>query len=89
MYSQFVTAVASGRKMNEAEVRKLADGRVYTGLEAKNNGLVDELGTLQDAVAAAGKMAGIIGRARASSRRRRERLPFWICCWETHARCLA
>ncbi len=61
MYSQFVTAVASNRKMNEADVRKLADGRVYTGLEAKNNGLVDELGTLQDAVAAAGKMAGIIG----------------------------
>jgi protease-4 len=61
MYSQFVTAVASNRKMNEVEVRKLADGRVYTGLEAKNNGLVDELGTLQDAVAAAGKMAGIIG----------------------------
>jgi len=61
MYGQFVTAVAGSRKMNEADVRKLADGRVYTGLEAKNNGLVDELGTLQDAVAAAGKMAGIIG----------------------------
>jgi protease-4 len=61
MYEQFVTAVASNRKRSEEEVRKLADGRVYTGLEAKNNGLVDELGTLQDAVAAAGKMAGIIG----------------------------
>jgi protease-4 len=61
MYGQFVTAVAGNRKMNEADVRTLADGRVYTGMEAKNNGLVDELGTLQDAVAAAGKMAGIIG----------------------------
>jgi len=61
MYSQFVTEVARNRKMSEEVVRKLADGRVYTGLEAKNNGLVDELGTLQDAVAAAGKMAGIIG----------------------------
>jgi protease-4 len=61
MYVQFVQAVAAGRKMNEADVRKLADGRVYTGLEAKANGLVDELGALQDAVAAAGKLAGITG----------------------------
>ena len=61
MYGQFVAAVASNRKLNVAGVRKLADGRVYTGQEAKNNGLVDELGTLQDAVAAAAKLAGIVG----------------------------
>ena len=61
MYGQFVAAVASSRKMKEADVRKLADGRVYTGQEAKTNGLVDELGTFQDAVAAAAKMAGIPG----------------------------
>ncbi len=62
MYAQFVGAVAAGRNMNEEQVRKLADGRVYTGLEAKSIGLVDELGALQDAVAAAGKMAGIVGK---------------------------
>jgi len=62
MYGQFVGAVAASRKMDEADVRKLADGRVFTGSEAKNNGLVDEVGALQDAVAAAGKMAGIIGK---------------------------
>lgn len=61
MYNQFVSAVAAGRKMNEAAVRILADGRVYTGQEAKANGLIDELGTLHDAVAAAGKMGGIEG----------------------------
>jgi len=61
MFGQFVKDVAEGRKMSEAAVRKLADGRVYTGLEAKSNGLVDELGTLQDAIAAAGKLAGIVG----------------------------
>ena len=61
MYGQFITAVASNRKLGVASVRKLADGRVYTGQEAKNNGLVDELGTLQDAVAAAAKLAGIVG----------------------------
>jgi protease IV len=61
MYGQFVAAVAMSRRMSEPDVRKIADGRVFTGLEAKNNGLVDELGTLEDAIAAAGKMAGIIG----------------------------
>ena len=61
MYGQFVSAVAGNRKLDVARVRKLADGRVFTGQEAKNNGLVDELGTLQDAVAAAAKLAGIMG----------------------------
>jgi len=61
MYGQFVAAVATNRKLAVDTVRKLADGRVYTGQEAKNNGLVDELGTLQDAVAAAAKLAGIVG----------------------------
>lgn len=64
MYSQFVAAVAKGRKMDEAAIRKLADGRVYTGQEASANGLVDELGTLQDAVAMAAKMGGIYGEPR-------------------------
>jgi len=62
LYNQFVSAVAKSRKMEDATVRKLADGRVFTGEEAKANGLVDELGTLQDAIAAAGKMAGIAGK---------------------------
>ena len=61
MYDQFVFTVASGRKMPEAQVRKLADGRVYSGQVAKADGLVDELGTYQDAIAAAAKMAGIEG----------------------------
>jgi protease-4 len=61
MYGQFVSAVASSRKMKDADVRKLADGRVYTGQEAKANGLVDELGSYQDAIDAAAKMSGILG----------------------------
>jgi protease-4 len=64
MFTQFIQDVAQGRKMDEAAVRKLADGRVFTGLEAKSNGLVDDLGSLQDAVAAAAKMAGIAGEPR-------------------------
>jgi protease-4 len=61
MYGQFVFAVASSRKMKDGDVRKLADGRVYTGQEAKANGLVDAIGTYQDAIADAAKMAGIPG----------------------------
>ena len=47
--------------MDEEEVLTLADGRVYTGQDAQNKGLVDELGTLQDAIEAAAEMSGIEG----------------------------
>jgi protease IV len=67
MYGQFIKDVAASRRMTEADVRKLADGRVFTGLEAKNNGLVDQLGTLQDAIDAAARMAGIVGEPRVVS----------------------
>jgi protease-4 len=64
MHAQFVSTVARSRNMNEEAVRRLADGRVYTGQQAKNDGLVDEIGSYQDAVAAAAKMAGISGTPR-------------------------
>lgn len=43
-YGDFVAAVANGRDMSESDVRTLADGRIYTGRQAKSNGLVDRLG---------------------------------------------
>jgi protease-4 len=58
-YGQFVQAVANGRGLTVDQVRKLADGRVYTGAQAKQIGLVDELGGLHEAVALAGSLAGI------------------------------
>jgi len=64
LYGQFVSTVAGSRKMDDGAVRKLADGRVYTGQEAKADGLVDELGTYQDALDAAARMAGIVGEPR-------------------------
>ena len=48
-----------GRKMPVEKLRELAGGRVYTGRQAKENGLVDELGTLDDAIAEAKKLAGL------------------------------
>jgi protease-4 len=62
VYSQFVHAVAEGRQMNESEVLELADGRIFTGRQAKELGLVDELGNFQDAVDLAAELAGIKGK---------------------------
>lgn len=62
MYDQFVTVVAEGRKMEPSQVRKIADGRIYTGKQAKELGLVDELGNLYDAIDGAATVAGITGK---------------------------
>jgi len=59
VHSQFVSAVAKGRGMNEAQVRKLADGRVFSGAQAKELGLVDQFGTLDDAIEFAAKRVGL------------------------------
>jgi protease IV len=63
LHSQFIRAVAEGRtgKLSAADVAKVADGRVFTGEEALALKLVDRLGTIDDAVAAAAKSAGIKG----------------------------
>lgn len=61
---QFKAAVAAGRKMTMEEVTPLADGRIFSGSQAKNHNLVDELGGIDEAVAAAGKLAGIQGKPR-------------------------
>ncbi|ABZ83503.1 signal peptide peptidase sppa, 36k type [Heliomicrobium modesticaldum Ice1] len=61
IYQQFIDVVAEGRHMPHEQVRALADGRVFTGRQAKELGLVDELGNFYDAVALAGTMAGIRG----------------------------
>jgi protease-4 len=58
----FIAAVSEGRDMAEAEVRGLADGRAYTGQQALALGLVDVLGNLDDAIAAAAEMAEIEGQ---------------------------
>jgi protease-4 len=59
IYKQFTTKAAEGRKMEVAQLESLAQGRIYTGRQAVANRLVDQLGTLDDAVAEAKKLAGI------------------------------
>ena len=60
-HEQFIRAVAEGRKLPIEDVRKIADGRILSGEQAKGAKLVDRLGTLQDAIEEAGKQAGIKG----------------------------
>lgn len=58
-YEQFVDVVAISRNIKKEEVYKIADGSIFTGRQAKNLELVDELGDLQDAIKIAGEMVGI------------------------------
>jgi protease-4 len=59
VYTQFVDAVAEERRISIEEARRLADGRVYSGRQALEAGLVDQIGNLNDALATAGRMAGL------------------------------
>lgn len=61
MYEQFVGVVSEGRKMPIDKVKSLADGRVYTGKQAKELGLVDEIGNYYDALDATGALIGSEG----------------------------
>ena len=59
VYDTFRTRVADGRGKSLEEVETLARGRVWTGLQAEENGLVDEIGTVFDAIAIAQKLSGL------------------------------
>lgn len=58
-YEQFIGAVAEGRGMSVEAVREIADGRIYTGRQALDLGLVDRLGTLEDTLDYARKVTGL------------------------------
>lgn len=71
VHEQFIKAVSDGRKIPFDEVKKLADGRIFTGKQAMEARLVDELGTLEDAIAAAGRLAGIKGEPEVVTKKER------------------
>jgi protease-4 len=58
-YGRFLQIVAEGRELDSRDVAELAEGRVYDGATAKSLGLVDSLGSLQEALDAAAKLAGL------------------------------
>ena len=62
MHNQFIAVVEENRDMDRSEIIKLADGRVFTGLQSKDLGLVDMLGTFDDAINVAGILGNIKGK---------------------------
>lgn len=71
IHNQFITAVSSGRGLPEDKIRELADGRIFTGREAKEIGLVDDLGNLQDAIRLTADIVGIEGEPKIVETKRR------------------
>jgi protease-4 len=61
IHDQFIQAVAEGRNLPPEKIRPLADGRIFSGQQAKDLGLIDTLGNLEDAIAMAAEIAGITG----------------------------
>jgi protease-4 len=74
VHSQFIKAVAEGRNLPEADVRAIADGRIFTGQQALSLKLVDQMGDLGDSIRLAGSLAGIKGRPKVVEKRKK--IPF-------------
>ncbi len=70
VHEQFIKAVADGRNISIEEVRKIADGRIFTGSQAMEIGLVDMIGNLQDAIMEASRIAGIKGEPQVVEKKR-------------------
>ena len=77
IYTNFTKGVADGRRMSVEAVDKIGRGRVWTGAQAKNLGLVDELGGLERAVAAAKQLARIDAKTPVRLVRFPEEIPWW------------
>jgi len=76
VHAQFEQAVAEGRHLDPAKVHALADGRIFTGRKAKELGLVDEMGNLEDAIHLAAKLVGIQGEPTVIWPRPKR--PYWL-----------
>ena len=74
IHGQFIEAVANGRNLKIELVKELADGRIFSGRQAKESGLIDELGTLEDAISYATKLAGIKDKAKIVQERKEKNL---------------
>jgi protease-4 len=76
-YQQFVAVVAKERDLEFDQVLEYADGRIYTGQQAKDIRLIDLLGTYNDAIELAAQAVGVEGRPRLVTERRQRRLTLW------------
>lgn len=73
-YSQFLDVVSSERKLSLEKLKKFADGRVFTGVQALRLGLIDTLGSFEDAIKIAAKLGGIKGKPVVVEQRRQRTL---------------
>ena len=69
VHDQFIEAVSRGRNMQFEDIKKLADGRIFTGKKALELGLIDELGNMEDAIMLAGELTGIEGEPEVVTRK--------------------
>jgi len=74
VHSQFIEAVAKGRNLPEADVKAIADGRIFTGRQALQLKLVDQLGDLEDSILVAAELAGIKGKPKVV--KKEKKVPF-------------
>ena len=74
VYQQFLLVVEKERKLSHVAAKRLADGRIFTGRKAFESGLVDTLGTYEDAISLAAHLARISGTPKIIKERKRERL---------------
>jgi protease-4 len=84
---QFVEAVAQGRNLPVERIREIADGRILSGSQSKELGLVDQLGNFQDAVELAKQMAGIKGEV-SLVYPKKSRLRFWDLVFQKASKAL-
>jgi protease IV len=78
VHRQFIEAVAEGRSLDVREVRRFADGRIFTGRQAKDAKLIDGLGDLAEAVKVAAELAGIEGEPKVVEPKRRFSFREWL-----------
>jgi protease-4 len=71
VHSQFIEAVAEGRKLPIADVRAIADGRIFTGRQALELKLVDQMGDLAESIRVAGDLAGIKGKPKVVEKKKK------------------
>jgi len=74
VHGQFIEAIVEGRKLPIADVKAIADGRIFTGRQALNLKLVDQMGDLTDSIKVAGTLAGIKGKPHVVEKRKK--IPF-------------
>ena len=75
VHEQFISAVSDSKGIDFEEIKKLADGRIFTGKKAKELGLVDALGNLEDAIKLAGQISGIKGEPQVVTKKKK--FSFW------------